>query len=135
LLLQLPHRQFVWTIPEILPAFLRHDRDLFADIGRLLFDILTSFFDHAAGRTLRCAMVSSHRSSEQSSRCNPHWHSLFLERGPDRDGRFVHVPTVDAAGIRGCSRRRVSAFFLERKPLSELLAKNMVSWADSRSWT
>ncbi|MCX7040416.1 MAG: hypothetical protein NT005_14930 [Spirochaetes bacterium] len=42
--------------------FLRHDRDLFADIGRLLFDILTSFFSPAAGRTLRCAMVVSHQT-------------------------------------------------------------------------
>ena len=52
LLLRLPHRQavqwpargFVWTIPKVLRVFLRHDRDLFADISRLLFDILTSFF-------------------------------------------------------------------------------------------
>ena len=68
LLLRLPHRQavqwpalgFVWTIPKVLRVFLRHDRDLFAVVGRLLFDILTSFFSQAAGRTLRCAMVSSH---------------------------------------------------------------------------
>ena len=46
----------------LLRVFLRHDRDLFADIGRLLFDILMSFFSQAAGRTLRCAMVVSHQT-------------------------------------------------------------------------
>jgi hypothetical protein len=34
--LRLPRGQFVWTIPKRLRVFLRHDRDLFADIGRLL---------------------------------------------------------------------------------------------------
>jgi len=62
LLLCLPHRQFVWTIPKVLRVFFRHDRQLFADIGRLLYDILTRFFSQAAGRTLRCAMVSSHQT-------------------------------------------------------------------------
>ncbi len=53
---------FVWTIPKVLRVFLRHDRDLFADIGRLLFDILSRFFSQAAGRAIRCAMVSSHQT-------------------------------------------------------------------------
>jgi hypothetical protein len=30
LLLNLPHSQFVWTIPKILRSFLSHDRNLFA---------------------------------------------------------------------------------------------------------
>jgi hypothetical protein len=43
-------------------VFLRHDRELFADLGRLLFDILRRFFCQAAGRPLRCAMISSHQT-------------------------------------------------------------------------
>jgi hypothetical protein len=62
LLLALPHRQFVWTIPKVLRVFLRHDRDLFADIGRLLFAILSRFFSQAAARSLHCAMVCSHQT-------------------------------------------------------------------------
>jgi hypothetical protein len=58
LLLNLPHRQFVWTIPKVLRSFLRHDRNLFADIGRLIFDILSSYFGQAAGRPICGAMVS-----------------------------------------------------------------------------
>jgi len=61
LLLNLPHRQFVWTIPKVLRSFLRHDRNLFADIGRLIFDILSSYFGQAAGRPICGAMVSRYR--------------------------------------------------------------------------
>ena len=47
-LLTLPHRQLVWKLPKVPRVFLpsggplhrHHDRDLFADLGRLLFDIL-----------------------------------------------------------------------------------------------
>ena len=48
LLLCLPHRQYVWTIPKVLRVFLRHDRKLFADVGRLLHDILARYFTQAA---------------------------------------------------------------------------------------
>jgi hypothetical protein len=33
--------------------------------------------------------------------------------------------------MSACFRQRVTAFFLERKLLSERLAKNMVNWAHS----
>jgi hypothetical protein len=49
-------------IPKVLRVFLYHDRELFADLGRLLFDILRRFFCRAAGRSLHCAIVSSHQT-------------------------------------------------------------------------
>jgi hypothetical protein len=39
---------FVWTIPKVLRVFLRHDRELFTDLGRPLCDILRRFFCQAA---------------------------------------------------------------------------------------
>lgn len=40
LLLRLPHRQFVWTIPKALRGFLRRDRSLFAAVGKLIFALI-----------------------------------------------------------------------------------------------
>jgi len=40
LLLRLPHRQFVWTIPKALRGFLKRDRSLFAAIGKLIFALV-----------------------------------------------------------------------------------------------
>jgi hypothetical protein len=36
-LLKLPHRQFVFTMPKALRPFFRHDRRLFADVSRLIY--------------------------------------------------------------------------------------------------
>jgi hypothetical protein len=43
---------------KVLRIFFCHDRQLLADIGRLLFDILTGYFTQAAGRSIHTAMVS-----------------------------------------------------------------------------
>ncbi|MFW5782899.1 MAG: transposase zinc-binding domain-containing protein [Spirochaetota bacterium] len=43
-LLKLPHRQFVVTMPKALRPFFRHDRRLFADLSRLIYEILREFY-------------------------------------------------------------------------------------------
>ena len=60
-----------------------------------------------------------------------HWHGLFLEGGFDRQGRFVHLPTVELARMSACFPQRVIALFLQRKLLNERLAKSMVQWTHS----
>jgi hypothetical protein len=80
LLLTLPHRQavqqpalgFFLTIPRVLRVFFRHEWRLFPNLGQLLFDTLRGFFSQAAGRWLRCAMVSSHQTFVEFDVWNPH---------------------------------------------------------------
>jgi hypothetical protein len=105
-LLTLPHRQFVWTIPKVLRVFFRHDRELFADLGRLLFDILQRFFSQAAGRPLRTAGILVFQTAGAFCRFHSLWHGLFLEGGFEHENRFVHVPTVDLQKMSCCFRQR-----------------------------
>jgi hypothetical protein len=44
-LLELPHRQFVFTMPKALRPFFRHDRRLFAEVSRLIYTIITEFYE------------------------------------------------------------------------------------------
>ena len=46
-LLRLPHRQFVFTLPKMLRPFFRHDRRLFTDSALALPYLPTSFSCHA----------------------------------------------------------------------------------------
>ncbi len=52
LLLRLPRRQFVWTIPKALRGFLKRDRSLFAEVGKLIFSLIAEYYTTAAGRPL-----------------------------------------------------------------------------------
>jgi hypothetical protein len=131
LLLRLPHKQFVFTLPKVLRIFFRHDRKLYGEISRLIYRLVRDFATEAAGKPIRTAAVVVFQTSGSFCRWNPHWHSLFLSGGFDQEGRFVHVRTVDLAKMSGCFRQRVIAFFLERKLLNERLAKNMLDWTHS----
>jgi len=42
-LLKLPHRQFVFTMPKALRPFFAHDRRMFAEVSRLIHEILREF--------------------------------------------------------------------------------------------
>jgi hypothetical protein len=102
LLLRLPHRQLVWTLPKVLRVLFRHHKRLHGEISRLLYELVCDFMTAAAGKPIRTAAVMVFQSSGQFARCNPHWHGLFLEGGFDREGRFVHLPTVNLVKMSAC---------------------------------
>jgi hypothetical protein len=58
LLLRLPHRQFVFTLPKVLRLFFRHDKRLHGEISRLIYALVRDFAVEAAGRPLRMAAVA-----------------------------------------------------------------------------
>jgi len=57
LLLRLPHRQFVFTLPKVLRVFFRHDKRLHGEISRLIYALVRDFAAEAAGRPLRTAGI------------------------------------------------------------------------------
>jgi hypothetical protein len=59
LLLALPHRQFVFTLPNALRVFLRYDQRLFGRISRLIFSLVAEFYSAAASRGPRASSTSS----------------------------------------------------------------------------
>ena len=126
LLLRLPHRQFVFTLPKVLRVFFRHDKRLHGEISRLIYALVRDFVAEAAGRPLRTAGILVVQTAGAFCRLHPYWHSLFLEGGFQHENRFLHLPTVDLQKMSGCFRQRVIAFFRERKLLDEQLAKNML---------
>ena len=76
LLLDLPHRQFVFTIPKILRPYFKSDKRLFGEVSKLIFSLLSEFFSLAAGRPLLCASVVSYQSFGEFARFHPHWHGI-----------------------------------------------------------
>ena len=48
LLLRLPHRFVTLSLPKCLRVFFRHDRKLFSEVSRLIFDLIKGYFAEAA---------------------------------------------------------------------------------------
>ena len=62
-ILLLPHRQYVFAIPKCLRLFFKHDRKLFGEVSRLIFQMIQSFYNEAAGKTIRTASVISFQTA------------------------------------------------------------------------
>ena len=131
LLLRLPHRQFVFTLPKVLRVFFRHDKRLHGEISRLIYALVRDFADR--GRRQPAALRRYPRIPDGGSLlpvpsplARPVPRGRLRRRGPVRPH-----PQVDLQKMSSCFRQRVIAFFLERKLLDERLAKNMLEWTHS----
>jgi hypothetical protein len=130
-LLKLPHRQFVFTMPKALRPFFRHDRRLFAEVSRLIYDILAEFYHEAAGRPVLTGMVIAHQSFGDQLRFNPHFHAIVLEGGFDDEGTFFFIPFSGLQSMVEVFRRRVIKLLVDHELLNENFARNLLSWKHS----
>ena len=113
LLLALPHRQFVFTLPKALRIFLRHDQQLFAELSRLIFSLIAEFYSTAAAKPISTAAVVAYQPFGDSLRFHPHFHALILQGGFDSSGQFYYLPVHDTARLSECLRRRTIGLFLK----------------------
>jgi hypothetical protein len=131
LLLRLPHRQFVFTLPKALRIFLRNDRKLFADLSRLIYAIIKDFYKEAAEKEISTGMVIAHQTFGDMLRWNPHFHTIVLEGGFDKVGNFVYIPFSGLQKMTECFRRKVIILFLKNDLITKNFAKNLLSWRNS----
>lgn len=114
LLLNLPHRQFVFTIPKILRPYFKSDKRLFGEVSKLIFSLLSKFFSLAAGQELLGACVVSYQSFGEFVRFHPHWHVLVLEGGFTKHDRFVYLPIGADDGMLKVWQTSILSLFLRK---------------------
>ena len=131
LLLDLPHRQFVFTIPKILRPWFKTNKRFFGEVSRLIFSLLSEFFSLAAGQKLQCAMVVSYQSFGEFAKFHPHWHVLVLEGGFSEHDRFVYLPLSANEGLLKVWRAAMLALFLEKSYIDQAKATMICSWCNS----
>ena len=71
--------------------FFRHDRRLFAEVSRLIYEILREFYHEAAGSPLLTGMVIGHQSFGDQLRWNPHFHAIVSYGGFDKGRVLFHT--------------------------------------------
>ena len=131
LLLDLPHRQFVFTIPKILRPYFKSDKRLFGEVSKLIFSLLSEFFSLAAGRPLLCASVVSYQSFGEFARFHPHWHVLVLEGGFTKYDRFVYLPIGADEGMLKVWQAAILALFLRKELINQARVNMLKDWKHS----
>ena len=131
LLLDLPHRQFVFTIPKILRPYFKFDKRLFGEVSRLIFSLLSEFFALAAGQELLCASVVSYQSFGEFARFYPHWHVLVLEGGFTKDDRFVYLPMGADEGMLKVWQAAILSLLLRKELIDQARVNMLKDWKHS----
>lgn len=114
LLLDLPHRQFVFTIPKILRPYFKSDKRLFGEVSRLVFSLLSDFFSWQPVKNYYVPVLSAISrlvNSLDSTRTGMFW--FWKVGSPSTTALYIYQlePT------KGCSRsgkQRLWLCFCER---------------------
>ena len=65
LLLDVPHRQVVFTIPKMLRIFFKYKRRLLGDLCRCALRALTRYLEAAAGTAVKPGVIASRRAEKR----------------------------------------------------------------------
>ena len=94
LLLDVPRRQEVLTIPKTLRIFFKYRRRLLGELSRAAAKTLTVYFEALTGEELVPGIMVAVQTLGDRINFHPHLHFLLTEGGVDRAGIFRRVPRL-----------------------------------------
>ena len=59
-LLNLPHRQFLFTLPKLLRVYFKYDRNLFEEVSRIIFTIIHDYYTETVQTAVKIGAVVSY---------------------------------------------------------------------------
>jgi hypothetical protein len=128
LLLDVPHRQVVFTIPKMLRVFFKYKRKLLGDLCRCAVRAILLYFQAMAGTALEPGIVAVIQTFGDRINLHPHLHLLVTDGGVDEAGVFHRIPRIDDSRLAEVFSREVLAFLVGRELLSPEWAERILSW-------
>lgn len=131
-LLPVPHRQIVLTIPKMLRIYFRYDRRLLGDLCRVAAGVIVESFRVllAAPQAQPGLVVCVHTYGELLNH-HPHIHVMATDGAFTPDGVFHALPTMSLAPMEELLRHRVFKMLMKKGLLSSERVKLMESWEHS----
>jgi hypothetical protein len=86
LLLDVPHRQVVFTVPKRLRVFFKYKRRLLGSLCRSALRALRRYFEAATGSALTPGVIAAIQTFGNRINFHPHIHFLVTEGGVDEGG-------------------------------------------------
>jgi ribosomal protein S27E len=118
LLLDVPHRQIVFTIPKRLRVFFKFNRRLLGDLCRCALRSLSRYFEVVTGSALTPGVIAAIQTFGDRINLHMHLHFLVTEGGVDEAGVFHFA-------------REVLAMLVRKELLSPEWAERILSWPHS----
>jgi len=128
LLMDVPHRQVVFTIPKMLRIFFRYKRRLLGDLCQAAVHALLKYFQATTGTELRPGVVASIQTFGRKINPHVHLHFLVTEGGEDPEGRFHHLASFQDSLLAEFFSREVFALLLREELISEAVKEKILGW-------
>jgi hypothetical protein len=128
LLLDIHHRQVVFTIPKMLRIFFKYNRSLLSGLCLCGKETLVKYFKVVAGRELTPGVIAVIQSFGSRINLHPHLHFLVTEGGSDRKGCFHRVSCFNDDGLREIFSREVFSLLLRKQLINLTLIQKILRW-------
>jgi hypothetical protein len=143
LLMDVPHRQVVFTIPKMLRLFFRFKRKLLNDLCLTAVHALVKFLHTATGLELMPGVVAVIQTFGDRINFHPHIHILITEGGTSPGGDFRHVSCFHDEVIQAIFTHEVFYLLLRKKLIGLPLVQKILRWRHTgfsvhskvRSWS
>lgn len=116
LLLDVPHRQVVFTIPRMLRIFFRYNRRLLGSLCRFALRSMSYYIEVVTGSKLMPGIIASIQTFGARMNPHPHLHFLVTEGGVDKAGLFHKIPRIDDSRLAELFAREVLGFLVSGTP-------------------
>ena len=128
LLLDVPHRQVVFTIPRMLRLFFKYNRRLLGSLCHSALRSLIRYFEFVAGREVMPGLIAAIQTFGDRINPHPHLHFLVTEGGVDNAGLFHKIPRIDDSRLAEIFAREVLSDLVRKELLSPEWAERILSW-------
>ena len=131
LLLDVPHRQVVFTIPKMLRIFFKYKRRLLGDLCQAAVQALLKYLQATTSTELRAGIVAVIQTSGDRINFHAHLHLLVTEGGEDSEGRFHHLAEFEDRLLSEFFKREVFCLLLREELISEAMVEKIAGWRHS----
>jgi len=128
LILDVPHRQVVFTIPKRLRVFFKYKRRLLGSLCRCALRALTRYFEVVTGSALMPGIIAAIQTFGDRINLHPHLHFLVTEGGADAAGVFQKILRIDDSRLAEIFAREVLGFLVRKELLSPEWGERILSW-------
>jgi len=131
-LADVPHRQWVFTVPKRLRVFFRYDRKLLGKLCRAAYETICDVFrleiDSGDGVP---AMIGAVQTFGDLVHFHPHIHAIVPEGVFTESGHFVHIPDIYKHRALEYWQERVFKLLLDTFKINDEIVGNMRGWKHS----
>jgi hypothetical protein len=131
-LADVPHRQWVFTVPKRLRVFFRFDRSLLGKLCRAAYDTVCDVFKLELEAECGVpAMIGAVQTFGDLVHFHPHIHAIVPEGVFTDTGHFVAIPDIWKHRAEEFWRERVFRFMLDTFKITDETVANMRNWRHS----